>query len=46
MAQKIRRKRPGKRRKSRYTAGEWFMVLLGAAILVLVAGIVITTLLG
>jgi hypothetical protein len=37
------RKRPGGRR---YTAGEWFMVLLGAALVILFAGIVITAILG
>jgi hypothetical protein len=38
------RKKPSSRR--RYTAGEWFMVLLGAALVILFAGIVITAILG
>jgi len=33
-------------RGRRYTAGEWFMVLLGAALVILFAGIVITAILG
>jgi hypothetical protein len=40
-------KKPAKRRRNaRYTAGEWFMVALGAALLVLVIGIVVTSVLG
>lgn len=39
----VPRKAPGRRR---YTAGEWFMVLLGAALVILFAGIVITAILG
>ena len=30
----------------RYTAGEWFMVILGAALVILFAGIIITAILG
>jgi len=34
------------RRKSRYTVGEWFMVLIGGLLVVLFAGIIITSILG
>jgi hypothetical protein len=34
------------RRKSRYTVGEWFMVLVGGLLVVLFAGIIITSILG
>jgi hypothetical protein len=41
------KKKAGKaHRRPRYTAGEWFMVLLGALLVVLIAGIVITSILG
>jgi hypothetical protein len=48
---KKRKKTTGKqasrpRRKTRYTAGEWFMVLIGALLVVLFAGIIITSILG
>jgi succinate dehydrogenase hydrophobic anchor subunit len=46
MARTIRKKKARKKRRSRYSTGEWFMVILGAAILVMIAGIVITALLG
>jgi len=42
-ARKPSKKQPGRRR---YTAGEWFMVLLGAALVILFAGIIITAILG
>ena len=32
--------------RRRYTAGEWFMVALGAALVILFAGIIITAILG
>jgi len=35
-----------RRRKTRYTAGEWFMVVLGVALIILVVGIVVSTVLG
>jgi len=34
------------RRKPRYTVGEWFMVLVGGLLVVLFAGIIITSILG
>ena len=41
------RKSPTRRkRKARYTAGEWFMVALGVALIILVVGIVVITVLG
>jgi hypothetical protein len=43
MAKTTPRKKSGGRR---YTAGEWFMVVLGAALVILFAGIVITAILG
>ena len=35
-----------RRRKARYTAGEWFMVALGVALIILVIGIVVSSVLG
>jgi hypothetical protein len=42
------RKKPSQKQPGRrgYTAGEWFMVLLGAALVILFAGIIITAILG
>jgi len=41
------RKSPTRRkRNARYTAGEWFMVALGVALIILVVGIVVSTVLG
>ncbi|MFV2071497.1 MAG: hypothetical protein ACC742_02445 [Thermoanaerobaculales bacterium] len=46
MSKKPRKKKTGRKPKAeRYTAGEIAMAILGAAILVMVAGIVITSLL-
>jgi hypothetical protein len=36
----------GRRRKVRYTAGEWFMVALGVALIILVVGMVVSSVLG
>ena len=33
-------------RKNGYTAGEWFMVVLGLALLIMVVGIIVTSVLG
>jgi hypothetical protein len=35
-----------RRSKARYTAGEWFMVALGVALIILVIGIVVSSVLG
>lgn len=35
-----------RKRKRGYSAGEWFMVILGVAIIVLVVGIVVSSVLG
>jgi len=35
-----------RRRKVRYSAGEWFMVVVGAALIILVIGIVVSSVLG
>jgi len=36
----------GRRPKVRYTAGEWFMVALGVALIILVVGMVVSSVLG
>jgi hypothetical protein len=36
----------GRKRKHAYSAGEWFMVILGVALIVLVVGIVVSSVLG
>lgn len=41
-----RRKNTAKPRPSRYTPTEWFLVALGAAMVIFFAGILITALLG
>lgn len=49
MAKQRPRRSPGtKRSKKRqgYTAGEWFMVALGLALVVMVVGIIVTSVLG
>jgi hypothetical protein len=46
MTRTIRRKKTPRRRRPRYSPAEWFMVVLGAAILILIAGIIITSILG
>jgi hypothetical protein len=35
-----------KKKKAGYTAGEWFMVILGLALVIMVLGIVVTSVLG
>jgi hypothetical protein len=42
----MKRKPTRRRRKARYTAGEWFMVVVGIAIIILVIGIVVSSVLG
>jgi|MudIll2142460700_1097286.scaffolds.fasta_scaffold1902143_1 uncharacterized membrane protein len=42
----MKKKPSRRRRKAHYTAGEWFMVVLGVAIIILVIGIVVSTVLG
>lgn len=48
MAGKNSKKSASKRPRGtpRYTAGEWFMVILGGLLVILFAGIVITSILG
>jgi len=47
---KPRPKRPSNKgrggRKNGYTAGEWFMVVLGLAMLIMFLGIIVTSVLG
>ena len=39
--------KPARRKKKQgYTAGEWFMVILGLSLVVLVLGIIVTSVLG
>ena len=40
------KKSPARQKKTSYSAGEWFMVGLGLALLIMVAGIIITAVLG
>ena len=41
------KKQPAARKRKRgYSAGEWFMVILGVALIVLVVGIVVSSVLG
>jgi len=42
----MKKKPTRRRRKARYTAGEWFMVALGVALIILVIGIAVSTVLG
>jgi hypothetical protein len=37
---------PRRKKKQGYTAGEWFMVALGLALVILVVGIIVTSVLG
>ncbi len=49
MAKQPPRRSPGTKRskkKKGYTVGEWFMVALGLALLVMVVGIIATSVLG
>jgi hypothetical protein len=47
MAKKTTKKKARKpRRKTRYSPGEWFMVILGALLVVLFAGLIITSIFG
>jgi len=50
MAKQRRRRSQGStkrsKRKQSYTAGEWFMVALGLALVVMVVGIIVTSVLG
>jgi hypothetical protein len=42
----MKKKPAGRKRKRGYSTGEWFMVVLGVALIVLVVGIVVSTVLG
>jgi len=42
----MKKKQAGRRRKRGYSAGEWFMVVVGIALIVLVVGIVVSSVLG
>jgi len=42
----MKKKPAGRRRKRGYSAGEWFMVVVGVALIVLVVGIVVSSVLG
>ena len=46
MAKRSSKSRPRKNKKRGYTAGEWFMVILGLALVVMVIGIIVTSVLG
>jgi len=42
----MKKKPAGRRRKRGYSAGEWFMVVVGVALIVLMVGIVVSSVLG
>jgi hypothetical protein len=42
----MKKKPAARRRKRGYSAGEWFMVVVGIALIVLVVGIVVSSVLG
>jgi hypothetical protein len=46
MAKRNSKSRPRQKKKRGYTAGEWFMVILGLALVVMVIGIIVTSVLG
>lgn len=42
----MKKQAAGRKRKRGYSAGEWFMVILGVALVALVVGIVVSSVLG
>jgi hypothetical protein len=46
MGKRSTKSRPRGNKKTGYTAGEWFMVILGLALVIMVVGIIVTSVLG